>query len=42
MLTCDVGRIVRALEELELHSADTTIVVDDGPSVFPWRRVAAR
>ncbi len=34
----DVPRIARALEDLDLHSDDTMVVVDDGLSAFPWRR----
>ena len=35
LLARDVPRIVRALEELNLLTADTMIAVDDGPAVFP-------
>jgi hypothetical protein len=41
VLTRDVPRIVRALEELNLLAKDTMIAVDDGPSVFPRLRVAS-
>ena len=34
--TADIPRIVRAIEELGLVAPDTMIVVDDGPSAFPW------
>ena len=40
VLRADVPRIVRALEELELMTADTMIAVDDGPPVLPRRRPA--
>ena len=35
LLTADVPRIVRALEELDLMTEHTMIAVDDGRSVFP-------
>ena len=38
LITADVPRIVRALEELDLATDDTMIAVDDGPSAFPWLR----
>jgi hypothetical protein len=35
--TADVPRVVRALEDLGLMNEKVMVVVDDGPSVFPWR-----
>jgi hypothetical protein len=35
LLKSDVPRIVRALEELDLMTDETTIAVDDGPPVIP-------
>jgi hypothetical protein len=35
LLTQDVTRITRALEELDLLTKETMIAVDDGPAVFP-------
>jgi hypothetical protein len=36
VLTADVPRIVRALEELRLASPRTMLALDDAPAVFPW------
>jgi hypothetical protein len=35
VLKSDVPRIVRALEELDLMTDETTIAVDQGPPVIP-------
>jgi hypothetical protein len=40
LTTADVPRIIQALEDLDLLTAETMIAVDDGPSVFP--RLARR
>jgi hypothetical protein len=37
LTAADVPRIMRALEALGLATEHTLIVVDDGPSVMPWR-----
>jgi hypothetical protein len=37
VLTTDVPRIMRALEDLGLASPRTMIAVDDGKPVLPWR-----
>lgn len=37
LLTADVPKIIQALESLRLASPLTMLVVDDGPSTFPWR-----
>jgi hypothetical protein len=42
VLTVDVPRIVKALDELHLSSPRTMIAVDDGPAVFPWREPDGR
>lgn len=36
LLTADVPRIMRALEDLGLASPRTMIAVDDGRAVLPW------
>lgn len=36
LTTADVPRIIAALEDLDLYTDQTFLVVDDGPSVLPW------
>ncbi|MHB8873349.1 MAG: hypothetical protein ACYC8T_06650 [Myxococcaceae bacterium] len=38
LLQRDVPRIIRALGELDLLTADTMLAVDDGPAVIPGRK----